>query len=105
MARVPVLAVFSTTVLAQLSAIFLTKEAVERLFDSGQHHHSHHGGEAAAPSGTDIAQTDHLFYPAAIASSAALLMVAYALTNQPFSYVLKHAQSSVIQVEFFDDFS
>jgi len=34
-------------VLAQLSAVFLTKEAVERFFDGGQHHHSHHGGEAA----------------------------------------------------------
>uniref|UniRef100_A0A914I4X2 Cation efflux protein transmembrane domain-containing protein n=1 Tax=Globodera rostochiensis TaxID=31243 RepID=A0A914I4X2_GLORO len=97
MARAPVLAVFSTTVLAQLSAVFLAKEAVERLFDSGQHHHSHHGGDAAALTGGDIVKTDHLFYPAAFASASALLIVAYALANQPFNYVLKHAQSSVIQ--------
>lgn len=123
MARAPVLAVFSTTVLAQLASVFLTKEAVERLFDSGQHHHrfnvqpkpnkifenilqflkilnSHHGGEPAAISGDDIERTDYLFYPAAFASSTTLLIVAYALANQPFSYVLKHAQSSMIQVVY-----
>ena len=98
--RAPVLAVFSTTVLAQLSAVFLTKEAVERLFDSeGQHHHSHHGGETAnIQEGSGTEKINYMFYPAALASSSSLLIVAYALSNQPFNYVLKHAPSSVIQV-------
>lgn len=94
--RAPVLSIFSTTVLAQLSAVFLTKEAVERLFDSGQHHHSHHGGEAANFGG-DAFKTSYLFFPAAFASATSLLVVAYALKDQPFNYVLKHASSSVIQ--------
>lgn len=95
--RAPVLAVFSTTVLAQLSAVFLTKEAVERFFDGGQHHHSHHGGEAAVIQEGDIEKSGYLFYPAIVASAISLLTVAYALNDQPFSYVLKHAHSSIIQ--------
>jgi hypothetical protein len=85
MVRAPVLAVFSTTVLAQLSAVFLIKEAMERLLEVGHHH----GGSAAA---------NHYFYASAVASSAALMAAAYALANQPFNYVLRSAQSSVIQV-------
>uniref|UniRef100_A0A915NZD0 non-specific serine/threonine protein kinase n=1 Tax=Meloidogyne floridensis TaxID=298350 RepID=A0A915NZD0_9BILA len=95
--RAPVLAVFSTTVLAQLSAVFLTKEAVERFFDGGQHHHSHHGGEAAIIQEGDIVKSGYLFYPSILASAISLLTVAYALNDQPFSYVLKHAHSSIIQ--------
>lgn len=95
--RAPVLAVFSTTVLAQLSAVFLTKEAVERFFDGGQHHHSHHGGEAAIIQEGDIEKSGYLFYPSIFASAISLLTVAYALNDQPFSYVLKHAHSSIIQ--------
>ncbi|CAK5036486.1 unnamed protein product [Meloidogyne enterolobii] len=95
--RAPVLAVFSTTVLAQLSAVFLTKEAVERFFDGGQHHHSHHGGEAAIIQEGDIEKSGYLFYPSILASAISLLTVAYALNDQPFSYVLKHAHSSIIQ--------
>ncbi|KAI1717080.1 cation efflux family domain-containing protein [Ditylenchus destructor] len=84
MIRAPVLAVFSTTVLAQLSAVFLIKESVERLFESGHHH----GSSAAA---------NNYFYASAMASSLSLIAAAYAVTNQPFNYVLRSAQSSVIQ--------
>ncbi|KAI1730016.1 cation efflux family domain-containing protein [Ditylenchus destructor] len=84
MIRAPVVAVFSTTVLAQLSAVFLIKESVERLFESGHHH----GSSAAA---------NNYFYASAIASTLSLIAAAYAVTNQPFSYVLRSAQSSVIQ--------
>uniref|UniRef100_A0A915CZS9 Zinc transporter 6 n=1 Tax=Ditylenchus dipsaci TaxID=166011 RepID=A0A915CZS9_9BILA len=82
--RAPVLAVFSTTVLAQLSSVFLIKESVERLFEVGHHH----GGSAAA---------NNYFYASAVASSLSLVAAAYAVTNQPFNYVLRSAQSSVIQ--------
>jgi len=85
--RAPVLATFSTTVLAQLASVFLIKEAVERLFEVGHHH------------GTSLPENNHFyFYGAAIASAAALLSATYSVANQPFNYVLRAAQSSVIQV-------
>lgn len=103
--RVPVLAVFSTTVLAQLSAVFLAKEAIERLFHHGhgQSHHAHHDegtGEANSHDGEDML-LDYYFYLAAFASSTSLLTVAYGVVQQPFNYVLKHASSSMIQVLLF----
>lgn len=86
--RAPVLAVFTTTVLAQLSSVFLIKEAVERLLEVGHHH----GGNAA---------TNHYFYASAIANVLSLMAATYAVSNQPFNYVLMSAQSSVIQVYFY----
>jgi len=86
MVRAPVLATFSTTVLAQLASVFLIKEAVERLFEVGHHH------------GTSLPENNHFyFYGAAFASTAALLSATYSVANQPFNYVLRAAQSSVIQ--------
>jgi hypothetical protein len=46
----------------------------------------------------DVDKTNYLLYPSAMAASCSLLIVAYALADQPFSYVLKHANASVIQV-------
>ena len=82
--RMPVLAVFSTTVLAQLSSVFLIKESVERLFEVGHHH-----GQSMA--------SNSYFYASALASTISLMAAAYSVTNQPFNYVLRSAQSSVIQ--------
>lgn len=81
----PVLAVFSTTVLAQLSSIFLIKESVERLFEIGHHH-----GQSMA--------SNNYFYAAALASTISIMSAAYSVTNQPFNYVLRSSQSSIIQV-------
>ncbi len=89
--RAPVLATFSTTVLAQLASVFLVKEAVERLFETGHHHGGH------------LPPNNHVyFYSAAAASTISLLSATYSVANQPFNYVLRAAQSSVIQVGWRD---
>lgn len=83
LARAPVLAVFSSTVLAQLSSIFLVKESVERLLEGGiTHSHQH----------------QHLFIPGTIAACVAQLLAAYAVRNDPFTHVLTAASSSWLQV-------
>jgi len=93
--RVPVLAVFSTTVLAQLSAILQLKEAIESLL-AADHHHGPGHGVAAGPT------TNHHFYSASIATTTSLLLAAYSVTNQPFQYVLTAAQSSSLQEHAID---
>lgn len=85
--RAPVLAVFTTVVLAQLSSIFLIKEAIERLLEVGHHHNS------------NVAASNY-FYSSSFANIFSLAAAAYAVSNQPFNYVLMAAQSSVIQVFF-----
>uniref|UniRef100_A0AC34QPD7 5-demethoxyubiquinone hydroxylase, mitochondrial n=1 Tax=Panagrolaimus sp. JU765 TaxID=591449 RepID=A0AC34QPD7_9BILA len=93
--RVPVLAVFTTTVVAQLSAVIQLKEAVESLFASDHHHGPGHG----VASGHTI---NHHFYSASLASSIALLLAAYNVSNQPFQYVLTAAKSSSLQEHAID---
>ncbi|KHJ88076.1 cation efflux family protein [Oesophagostomum dentatum] len=88
LARVPVLAVFSTTVLAQLFSIFLSKESFEHLL-APDHKSSHeHEMETAA---------SWPFFVGAGACSVALLLSAYALKNQPFDHVLTASSSSSLQ--------
>ncbi|KHJ77827.1 cation efflux family protein, partial [Oesophagostomum dentatum] len=88
LARVPVLAVFSTTVLAQLFSIFLSKESFEHLL-APDHKSSHeHEMEIAA---------SWPFFVGAGACSVALLLSAYALKNQPFDHVLTASSSSSLQ--------
>lgn len=82
--RAPVVAVFSTAVLAQLSAVFLTKESVEQMLETGHHH----GGHPAS---------NYHFYSASIVVTIALFLAAYAVPNQPFQYVLTSSHSSVLQ--------
>uniref|UniRef100_A0A914UZ83 Cation efflux protein transmembrane domain-containing protein n=1 Tax=Plectus sambesii TaxID=2011161 RepID=A0A914UZ83_9BILA len=81
LARAPVLAVFTSTVLAQLSSIFLIKESIERLLEGNEHSHNH-----------------SLFIPGTIAASVAQLLAAYAVRNEPFNHVLTAASSSWLQV-------
>ncbi|KHN74984.1 Zinc transporter 6-A [Toxocara canis] len=84
-ARAPVLAVFSTTVLATLSSIFLIKESVEHLLESEQHSHPH-----------------RLYMVGALAASLSLEIAAYAVKNQPFQHVLTASSSSSLQEHFAD---
>uniref|UniRef100_A0A914CLS9 Cation efflux protein transmembrane domain-containing protein n=1 Tax=Acrobeloides nanus TaxID=290746 RepID=A0A914CLS9_9BILA len=92
LARAPVLAVFSTTVLAQLSSVFLVKESVERLIVVEDESHGHGHGHAHAST-----STNHYFYSGALAGSISLLLAAYTLKNQAFQHVLMVSQSSSLQ--------
>ncbi|CAI4231111.1 unnamed protein product [Auanema sp. JU1783] len=94
LARVPVLAVFSTTVLAQLFSIFLSKESFEHLL-APDHHGSHDTNAAHEHEGDDIGAWP--YYIGAFSSSIALLLSAYSLKNQPFQHVLTSASSSSLQ--------
>ncbi|PAV66163.1 hypothetical protein WR25_20966 [Diploscapter pachys] len=99
LARVPVLAVFSTTVLAQLFSVFLSKESFEHLLSPG-HHGAH---DAAAAHEHDIEQIGSWpYYVGAVACSIALLISAYSLKNQPFQYVLSSASNSSLQAHAAD---
>uniref|UniRef100_F1L408 Zinc transporter 6-A n=1 Tax=Ascaris suum TaxID=6253 RepID=F1L408_ASCSU len=84
-ARAPVLAVFSTTVLATLSSVFLIKESVEHLLEGEQHSHPH-----------------RLYMVGAFAASLSLEIAAYAVKNQPFQHVLTASSSSSLQEHFAD---
>ncbi|WKY00349.1 hypothetical protein Q1695_014865 [Nippostrongylus brasiliensis] len=94
LARVPVLAVFSTTVLAQLFSIFLSKESFEHLLSPG--HQGAHDASAAHEHEVEAVGSWPYFVGAA-ASSTALLLSAYALKNQPFQHVLTASSSSSLQ--------
>uniref|UniRef100_A0A7E4UTM4 ZT_dimer domain-containing protein n=1 Tax=Panagrellus redivivus TaxID=6233 RepID=A0A7E4UTM4_PANRE len=88
--RAPVVAVFSTTVLAQLSAVLQLKEAIESLVAADHHHGPGHGvavGHAL----------NHYFYSASIATTISLLLSGYSAVGQPFHHVLTIAQSSSLQ--------
>ncbi|GMT19262.1 hypothetical protein PFISCL1PPCAC_10559, partial [Pristionchus fissidentatus] len=96
LARVPVLAVFSTTVLAQLFSVFLTKESFEHILAPDHHggvghdsHDAHSDDHGAGPAFT--------YYLAAAASSLSLLLSAYSLKNQPFQHVLTASSTSSVQ--------
>ncbi|KAF8357000.1 toc-1, partial [Pristionchus pacificus] len=96
LARVPVLAVFSTTVLAQLFSVFLTKESFEHILAPDHHgrgghdsHDAHSDDHGSGPS--------YPYYLAAAASSLALLLSAYSLRNQPFQHVLTASTTSAVQ--------
>ncbi|KAK6740700.1 hypothetical protein RB195_008885 [Necator americanus] len=94
LARVPVLAVFSTTVLAQLFSIFLSKESFEHLL-SPEHQGSH---DASAAHEHEIESVGKWpYFVGAISSSCALLLSAYSLKNQPFQHVLTASSSSSLQ--------
>ncbi|CAI2348673.1 unnamed protein product [Caenorhabditis sp. 36 PRJEB53466] len=94
LARVPVLAVFSTTVLAQLFSIFLSKESFEHLL-SPDHHGTH---DASAAHDHEVEETGGWpYFVGSIASAVALLLSAYALKNQPFQHVLSSATASSLQ--------
>ncbi|KAK5966163.1 hypothetical protein GCK32_007807, partial [Trichostrongylus colubriformis] len=83
LARVPVLAVFSTTVLAQLFSIFLSKESFEHLL-SPDHQGAH---DTSAAHEHDLeAVGSWPYFVGAVATSVALLLSAYALKNQPFQH-------------------
>ncbi|MFH4976957.1 hypothetical protein AB6A40_003666 [Gnathostoma spinigerum] len=83
--RAPVLAVFSTTVLATLSAVFLVKECIEHLLDESLHQHPH-----------------RLYLSGALSASLSLLLAAYSVKNQPFQHVLTASSSSSLQEHFAD---
>uniref|UniRef100_A0A183FDC5 Reverse transcriptase domain-containing protein n=1 Tax=Heligmosomoides polygyrus TaxID=6339 RepID=A0A183FDC5_HELPZ len=94
LARVPVLAVFSTTVLAQLFSIFLSKESFEHLLSPG--HQGTHDAAAAHEHETGTVG-DWPYFVGAIATSISLFLSAYALKNQPFQHVLTASSSSSLQ--------
>jgi zinc transporter 6 len=88
--RASVLTVFSTSVLAQLSAVLQLKEAFESLIANDHHHGIAHGVAAGHA-------INHYFYSAAFVSSLSLFVAAYHVANQPFQYVLNAAQSNSLQ--------
>ncbi|VDK88245.1 unnamed protein product [Litomosoides sigmodontis] len=84
-ARAPVLAVFATTVLATLAAIFLIKKSMEHILENDHHLH---------PNG--------LYIFGAIAASVSLEIAAYGVKNQPIQHVLTASSSSSLQEHFAD---
>uniref|UniRef100_A0A8R1HMI9 Cation efflux protein transmembrane domain-containing protein n=2 Tax=Caenorhabditis japonica TaxID=281687 RepID=A0A8R1HMI9_CAEJA len=94
LARVPVLSVFSTTVLAQLFSIFLSKESFEHIL-SPDHHGSHDASAAHEHEPEEIGGWP--YFVGSAASSVALLLSAYALKNQAFQHVLTSATASSLQ--------
>ncbi|VDN02719.1 unnamed protein product [Thelazia callipaeda] len=84
-ARAPVLAVFATTVLASLAAVFLIKESIEHILENDHHLHPH-----------------GLYIFGAIAASVSLEIAAYGVKNQPIQYVLTASNSSSLQEHFAD---
>uniref|UniRef100_A0A0R3RIP0 Kinesin-associated protein 3 n=1 Tax=Elaeophora elaphi TaxID=1147741 RepID=A0A0R3RIP0_9BILA len=84
-ARAPVLAVFATTVLASLAAIFLIKESMEHILENDHHLH---------PNG--------LYIFGAVAASVSLEIAAYGVKNQPIQHVLTASSSSSLQEHFAD---
>ncbi|CAG9535764.1 unnamed protein product [Cercopithifilaria johnstoni] len=84
-ARAPVLAVFATTVLTTLAAIFLIKESMEHILENDHHLH---------PNG--------LYIFGAIAASVSLEIAAYGVKNQPIQHVLTASSSSSLQEHFAD---
>ncbi|CAL2037615.1 unnamed protein product [Caenorhabditis brenneri] len=94
LARVPVLAVFSTTTLAQLFSIFLSKESFEHLL-SPDHHGAHDASAAHEHESEEVGNWP--YFVGSAASSVALLLSAYALKNQPFQHVLTSATASSLQ--------
>ncbi|XGW16327.1 hypothetical protein V3C99_001635 [Haemonchus contortus] len=94
LARVPVLAVFSTTVLAQLFSIFLSKESFEHLLSP--EHQGTHDASAAHEHELEVVGS-WPYFVGAIATSIALVLSAYALKNQPFQHVLTASSSSSLQ--------
>ncbi|CAJ0942159.1 unnamed protein product, partial [Mesorhabditis belari] len=98
LARVPVLAVFSTTVLAQLFSIFLMKESFEHLLAPDHHGsggHDHDGGHSDHSSSE--VSSSWPFLIGALSTSIALIVSAYSLRQQPFQHVLTAAASSSLQ--------
>ncbi|KAF1760197.1 hypothetical protein GCK72_008443 [Caenorhabditis remanei] len=95
LARVPVLAVFSTTTLAQLFSIFLSKESFEHLLSPD--HHGSHDASAAHEHEVEEIGGGWPYFVGSAASSVALLLSAYALKNQPFQHVLTSATASSLQ--------
>lgn len=95
LARVPVLAVFSTTTLAQLFSIFLSKESFEHLLSPD--HHGSHDASAAHEHEVEEIGGGWPYFVGSAASSVALLISAYALKNQPFQHVLTSATASSLQ--------
>lgn len=95
LARVPVLAVFSTTTLAQLFSIFLSKESFEHLLSPD--HHGSHDASAAHEHEVEEMGGGWPYFVGSAASSVALLLSAYALKNQPFQHVLTSATASSLQ--------
>ncbi|CAO4371659.1 unnamed protein product [Caenorhabditis nigoni] len=95
LARVPVLAVFSTTTLAQLFSIFLSKESFEHLLSPD--HHGSHDASAAHEHEVEEIGGGWPYFVGSAATSVALLLSAYALKNQPFQHVLTSATASSLQ--------
>lgn len=79
LARAPVIAVFASSVLATLAAVFLVKEAAERLLEGEEH-------------------VVHTYFPLGAALTAGgLLLSTYGVKNEPLSHVLTAASSSWLQ--------
>lgn len=78
--RGEVLAVFSSTVLTQLGALFIVKESIERLLE--------HGEENSGSGWLLLAST---------AIFASHLLVLYGVRNRPLSVVVTSSQSSWLQ--------
>ncbi|CAD5216881.1 unnamed protein product [Bursaphelenchus okinawaensis] len=83
-ARLPVLAVFSSTAIVQLSAVFVLKESLETILDLG-HHHGAHESHAS------------LFFLSTVLVSLSLTLAAYSIPHNPFNHVLAAASSSIVQ--------
>ncbi len=87
LSRSPVLTIFASTVLAQLAALFLVKESVERLLDAESHVRVVPIlGGAVSP----------IVFGAAISSCSQFLSL-YAIRNEPLTYVLTASASSWLQ--------
>lgn len=100
--RAPVMAVFATSLLAQLFSVFLIKESFEHLLgghgDSATHkeHHSdyedHNSGNHMDHDGKSF-----YFFCSIIVTSLSLLVSSYTVIGQPFHHVLQVSSASSLQ--------
>uniref|UniRef100_A0A0N4Z9E4 ZT_dimer domain-containing protein n=1 Tax=Parastrongyloides trichosuri TaxID=131310 RepID=A0A0N4Z9E4_PARTI len=92
--RAPVMAVFATSLLAQLFSVFLIKESFEHLLGGHgdvvehQEHHEEHGEHGSK---------SFYFITSIIVTSLSLLVSTYTVIGQPFHHVLQVSSASSLQ--------
>ncbi|CEF64821.1 Zinc transporter 6 [Strongyloides ratti] len=100
--RAPVMAVFATSLLAQLFSVFLIKESFEHLLgghgNSINHQEHHEDHEDHNSNGhLDHEGKSFYFFCSIIITSISLLVSSYTVIGQPFHHVLQVSSASSLQ--------
>lgn len=100
--RAPVMAVFATSLLAQLFSVFLIKESFEHLLGGhgdGVSHQEHHEGHGEHDGNGHVEHDGKAFYffCSMIVTSISLLVSSFTVIGQPFHHVLQVSSASSLQ--------